>query len=532
MDPNLNDILNEVPRLLQSFKSLAAVKEGIKYSCNEKDLTFYPSGGPVVEWVGSGWLSSWTQAATRTVNNAVFESKESHETLAANILKLKKNAELLATKISSVASDTFTNIEAKKALELDLIEMKLCAKRAMEKIDVLKETYKQEKEKSRVFSNAKDDYGKLIGSLEIHIQKVSQNIKIQGGNDLQESAQNARGTNRKYVPFSPLPDNITDADILEIRGYLTENAAIFDKMKERQLKRNPDCNAVFLKKEIAKLPASVHYISLAEFYLHIKEPSSLPGVRQILRTSDKKVFLYVKRKLDAEIDQSDNELKYLNVLKDDREFITVEQAFKYLSKNQSKRAFILKEECMATLDQAVEKMKFTDQQKYQITLDILHGVQIMHDKGIVHLNFKPENIFLVKENLGGNAGNKISAKIFGLEAARPCENESTYNKALDIWMVGHLLYYLFFQTRTDWLTFLINQTIFDIICIENAYESKIFSDKPSGPSIDLLIWSMLQSNPELRPSVSNAIEYVEMLLSKDAKMNELIDRRRRKVQEL
>ncbi len=524
MDVNLNVILNGVPSLLQSFQSLAAVKEGIKYSCNEKNLTFYPSGGPVVEWAGQGWFSSWTQAGTRTFNNVVLGSNESHETLAANILKLKNKAELLASTISSVAGHTLIKIEVKEALKQDLIDILRWAKMAEKKIDVLKKTYEQEKEKRNVFSGIKDAYAGLIAALQGHCKRVSQNIEQHRGNNLQKRVLKAGGKDGNYALFSPLPDNMTDADILDIRGYLTENAAIFNKMKEKQLKRNPDYNAIFLKKETATLPASVHYISIDEFYLHLKQPSSFPGISQILRSSDKKVLLYVKRKLAK---GSRNELKYLKEFKSDREFVTIEHAFTYYSKNQSKQSFILKEESMFSLNQTIEKGDLTNWQKYQITLDILQGLKIMHDKGIVHLNFKPENIFLVEENLGGKAGTKISAKIFGLEAARDCENKSVYNKALDIWMVGHVLYYLFYQKKTDWLICLTNQTIFDGIIIEKATESKIYDFKPSSPSIDRLIWNMSNPDTKLRPSVDIAIQYVRKLLSSDVKINELVERRRK-----
>ncbi len=95
-----------------------------------------------------------------------------------------------------------------------------------------------------------------------------------------------------------------------------------------------------------------------------------------------------------------------------------------------------------------------------ICLQILQGLEYIHQNNIIHRDIKLENIFIRKNGKGGNYVCKIGD--FGL--ARPIGDEETaitncgteiymapeilsgqsYGKQADIWSLGVLFYYLLF----------------------------------------------------------------------------------------
>ena len=86
---------------------------------------------------------------------------------------------------------------------------------------------------------------------------------------------------------------------------------------------------------------------------------------------------------------------------------------------------------------------------YNIILDICYGIKEIHSKNLIHSDLKPENIFISKDyeikigDFGINIMNcaKTQKGIFNYMAPEII-NDQEYNKKVDIWSLGCILYEL------------------------------------------------------------------------------------------
>jgi hypothetical protein len=548
MESNMTDVLNEMPMVAKSLKSLAEVEEGFKYSWDPESQTLYRDAGIVTSFFGSGKISWVSQAATRTTKN-FFWSSDSHQTLTGNIDKLRNRIELLSSNISTLVGSQYCDIDAKRALQHKLISLQSDVDDACDGVKRLKKIYFTEQDKYHKILSVYERFKQLKNNLEVKIKRVGQIIEQEEGNRIFQAAlKEGRRLNKNDFrhrslsdgtmmrktrrcqsvdPFRPaLPDGLTDADFVDTYQYLQANEEILNATIKQQIQQNPDYKNLYLKKEKTLLPRSIHFFSLKEFYLVLNKKCDISGAEKIMRFSDKKIFINV-----VKTNRKDsNELEYLNMFHNSREIASSLHICRFLSdEGKPMLSLIMNEYNLGTLDRVFEKSELTSFQKYQVALDLLHAVKKLHDKDIVHLNLKPQVVFLNRKSQEKGSGNLVAAEISGLEFARPSQNDETYNKSLDIWMLGHLLYYLFFQKRLTRFEFLEVGNVFDAIFPAIYGEEPLF-DKPGSRSVEYLIWLMLHPLPKERPKIDDLITEMDKLYSWMIKLHELkINRRQNRV---
>jgi len=171
----------------------------------------------------------------------------------------------------------------------------------------------------------------------------------------------------------------------------------------------------------------------------------------------------------------------------------------------------------------------------QITLDVLEGMQIMHEKNVVHQDIKPTNIFLYRDKFNG----KIRAKVADLGLAKSLNDDlnmmgspfyyspekfmnripsldSTLGKGVDVFSLGLTLYEMYFGVadpknsgeRLHPFEDLYRQYFGSnkqLLAkeIERRYDDKFtYPDNP----LKAAIWGMLNPDPEMRITITTALE--------------------------
>jgi len=186
--------------------------------------------------------------------------------------------------------------------------------------------------------------------------------------------------------------------------------------------------------------------------------------------------------------------------------------------------------------------------KLKISCNILEGVKNLHEKNIVHLDIKPSNILINKEN------NNISAVITDLGGAYiPTPNKRLHNhghytscysppegfvaineipfeyhKSFDIYGVGCVLYAIFYEKVPSWVAHIKKTTC--RACRNNYFSSRTKEEvikmmmktkqKASNTqneliqSINSTIFAMLHHQYKQRPTAKTSLEQFQLLYEK------------------
>ena len=161
-----------------------------------------------------------------------------------------------------------------------------------------------------------------------------------------------------------------------------------------------------------------------------------------------------------------------------------------------------------------------------IVIDLANALKIIKEKGVVHRNIKPHNIYL-KDLKNGKYRAKLgdfSCAIY-IKDIKNSEPMGTilytapeiiknldYNEKCDMWSVGLTLFEIYFGALPyghNANTKKINDMIYD--------EKNFIFRKSNNPTLDILFKSLLQIDPEKRMSHSEFYNYVtnENFLNKD-----------------
>lgn len=195
-----------------------------------------------------------------------------------------------------------------------------------------------------------------------------------------------------------------------------------------------------------------------------------------------------------------NVLKLMEIFEDDKWFYMV---MEYMQGGE-------------LFEKIVQRGRYSERDAAQIFKQIVCGVQYLHDKGIAHRDLKPENV-LSADN--GDGDEKIKIADFGFSKAfdestlrTSCGSpnyvapeiltEDHYDKSVDIWSLGVILYILLcgyppFYAKT-------NPELFKKI-MACQYD---FNDKrwlPISESAKDLIGKLLVRDPEQRPSAQQIL---------------------------
>ena len=152
-----------------------------------------------------------------------------------------------------------------------------------------------------------------------------------------------------------------------------------------------------------------------------------------------------------------------------------------------------------------------------IVIDLAKALKYLNEKGVVHRDIKPHNIYIKKLNQGkmisklGNFASAIFIKdikntlnmgtIF--YTAPEIVKNLNYNEKCDMWSVGMTLFEIYFGILPyGWYpnTAIMNDMIYD--------EEKFIFKKSEIPTLDILFRRLLQINPDNRMSVSEFYDYV------------------------
>ena len=151
----------------------------------------------------------------------------------------------------------------------------------------------------------------------------------------------------------------------------------------------------------------------------------------------------------------------------------------------------------------------------KIVISLAKALKIIHQKGAMHRDIKPNNIFLTSRDDGiiklGDFGCSIYIKDntsdpIGtiLYAAPEILKNMEYDEKCDLWSLGATLYELFFGVLPYGVNPNTNK-IMDIIYDEQNFRLK----KTHIPTLDILFYKLLTINPKERMSLDEFFEFVE-----------------------
>ena len=173
----------------------------------------------------------------------------------------------------------------------------------------------------------------------------------------------------------------------------------------------------------------------------------------------------------------------------------------------------------------------------EIILSVGKALKVLHEKGIIHRNIRPSNIFFKDEDKKiiklGNFHSSIfkennkSEQIGNLQYSAPeIIKNLEYDEKCDLWSLGITLYELYFGELPFYLDIpFINRISYGYYnkynrnsIIKGIYEEKKFIIKKTKiPTLDILFKRLLTINPKERMSYDEFFEYIfnENFMKKD-----------------
>lgn len=531
---NVDTILERYPKIVESFRSLGQVKEKTKYYCDPNDKKFYVRGGSVAV-IAEGLFGQWGKWGAEVGSGLMGES---HDKLAEGITELKKDADHLVTGILSVASQTWMTPTSRKPLIEIMTEIYSAVIFAKSGIERLESTYVTELDKSRRFGLLVRDYKDFCDRIYKFTEELRKQNMIDEANEeceirhkegrrfideefrrrslsdmtMYHTAKDRRGMTQTSRHL--LPDELSSQIMADFYYYLKVNTHKLNTIIEKQLQVSRKHNFVMLRKEESHLFRTIQYYK-DKSLIFLKEESGIPDVRKVLRFEDRKILMVIQRKLidDKVIHRVENDIEYLEKHSGARGFVVFKGASRYFSKDPTTltHSVLIRNYDLGSLDNCVKRGDLTFKEKCLIALDILHALKALHKDKVVHLNLRPSTILIEKKSLAARKAG-ISAGVMGFEFAKPVSpGDAKETPDTDMWMLGHVLHYLFTGNQTTWIECMQNHTIMDADpCI--AMGKKIQFDEPKLGTVEHLIWQLLLPSGYERPSAAKAIEEIESVL--------------------
>ncbi len=165
---------------------------------------------------------------------------------------------------------------------------------------------------------------------------------------------------------------------------------------------------------------------------------------------------------------------------------------------------------------AIKEIGLTKEEKIKFAKEILQGLIGMHKKGFVHLDIKPENVFIIKGvahlsdlDFARNTWKKNKDKTVGTctHLAPEFANKEVKNiedlKAADVYSMGITLYELFEGKHPykDPKEYLRNE-----LMNMSQWEFKTEFPEPKKETIEHLVWEMKHLDPNKRPTAQEALD--------------------------
>lgn len=169
-----------------------------------------------------------------------------------------------------------------------------------------------------------------------------------------------------------------------------------------------------------------------------------------------------------------------------------------------------------------EIFTMSDEKRLNLFLDIVSGLQYIHDNGIMHRDLKPSNILLDKDNrakigdfgfarkcklspAGKTPESKFSQNVGTCLYVAPEVRDSTvYDKNADIYSLGMILFEMYHKMGSG----------MERIIIMEKLRNQDFSDLKNIPTqssnVRILVKSLLSHNPQLRATLMSPLEQQQL----------------------
>ncbi|CDW80613.1 serine threonine-protein kinase [Stylonychia lemnae] len=190
------------------------------------------------------------------------------------------------------------------------------------------------------------------------------------------------------------------------------------------------------------------------------------------------------------------QLKHLNIVEIYDSYLSTDNKFISISE-------LAQQDLKAFVEQRQKKL--TTQEISMIFLQIVNGLEYIHDQNFIHRDISPQNILVFQDSIikicdfgFASYGDQTSSSVGKQEYIAPevLPGNQNYNKSIDIWSLGVTLYYLCTGST------LCDRGLINVVArgqnhIDLPLEHKIFQ-----PMFD----QMLQLKPQNRPSASKIKE--------------------------
>ncbi len=523
MNYDIQDLIDGLKVVNEPLKSLGKVEPNTYYYRDATDGCFYMSGGGWVEGtIGKGLISSLWVSTSRTLS-----AETDYLKLAKGIRELRDDVLLVTQKIQLVLASSDISIDQKASFKPDL--MKLCrrVRDAARGVKIIEEHYAGERDKKKTFEQVYQlffqaweqvgaEYAKLerliseraIKEEEYLRQKagmhqISPNLSERSVSDLTPFEKRRIKSSAK--PMALLPKELTKQAMINIYEFLEENrAALKKEIKEHAVSF---CRGVIKRKEKTKLARTLTVFT-DRVYVHLKAQTDIPKVKRMFEYNNYTDALYTKipHWTEKKEQASDRQLEIYRSMKGLRGIGELETSVTYRSKDRSHfvRTFILKFYNEGSLETCIRERRLNLSEKHHVMLDILHGLNEIHEKGYLHLNISPTTILVDK-------GSEISGALIGFDQACLAKESDTYDESTDLWLLGHTMYALFFDEETEVTQFLREHPITALTGIEGIRRNREYEEPEQG-TIEHLIWGLMRPHGRDRPTLKNAIETVDFLI--------------------
>ncbi len=246
---------------------------------------------------------------------------------------------------------------------------------------------------------------------------------------------------------------------------------------------------------------------------------SAKRVIKAFRLNTPQIYAYALSRKQEKTHEQRNEERFLSLFATSSRIVKV-ASLHYYDQRQAILMHYYPQDFLGILSKLLRgKIQITNEVKRHYSLQLLEGIQEIHQKNVVHRDLKPSNILVKKDGKTiqitdfGLSGHDTREELKGLAGtlgflAPEAWNGQidTFGKPLDIWSAGCLFWILWKEECYSWYRY----NWFDQNSIQFvSYAIDLFHrDQPSpNEHLDILIWHMLHPIPQQRWPVEQCLAY-------------------------
>jgi hypothetical protein len=237
-----------------------------------------------------------------------------------------------------------------------------------------------------------------------------------------------------------------------------------------------------------------------------------------------------------------DEVNMMQRLKGKQGIIQLDTAFvKETSSHEADKIYIIMEYCEAgeLFDFFIKGKYLRAEDRFQIALDCATGIKNQHDEGLIHVDVKPENVFLHRKEgrIHGKIGdlgsvceqndlikrNKLAGTAVYFPPEKAKETIAVHNEKNiqavttqkgDVWALG-VIFYVLFNPRYEFFKFQSTEGFPSIMKMIAELTQKDLNNQIANskmnPKFKPLITGMLQCDPEQRLTINQVVNHLNQL---------------------